>query len=179
MRIKDIRMIRKKLNITQKELSKASGVSQSAIAKIESGVMSPSYDIAEKIFKALETLENKESIKAKDILTKEVIKANVDDSIQTAASLMKKYNISQLPVFEGDHLVGLISESTIAESMGIGNLKNKKVEEIMTEAPPTINEDSPIKMIAEILKYSPIVVVYKRNKMTGVITKSDLLKTII
>lgn len=48
-----IRMIRKKLFMTQTQLAKKAGVPQSHIANIEKGNMHPRVDTLEKIFKAL------------------------------------------------------------------------------------------------------------------------------
>ena len=48
--IKEIKILRKKLEITQNELAKKSGVSQSLIAKIESSNIDPAYSSIKKIF---------------------------------------------------------------------------------------------------------------------------------
>ncbi len=53
---------------------------------------------------------------AKDIMTKELITASPEATLQEAAELMTRHNISGLPVVEGDLvLVGIISESDIIE----------------------------------------------------------------
>ncbi|MFO7872611.1 MAG: CBS domain-containing protein [Candidatus Undinarchaeales archaeon] len=178
MRVEDIKRLRMKLGLTQSKLSKISGVSQSAIAKIEAGKMSPTYEKAKKIFDALENYESRESIQAKDILTEKVHTINSSDSVEKAVSLMKKHNISQLPVLEKGHLVGLISENSLVERLGDENLGKEKVKNVMSEAPPTVSANAPLKLIREILKHSPIVLVYKKEKMLGLIAKSDLLKTV-
>ena len=49
-----IKQMRRNLELTQTELAKLSGVSQSLIAKIERGNIEPSYTIARKIFAVLE-----------------------------------------------------------------------------------------------------------------------------
>ena len=176
MRLEDIKSIRKKLGITQKALSQLSGVSQSAIAKIEAGRMRPSFEIAQAVFDAVEGVEHEESVKATDILNKKVFTVKASDTVEHAINLMKKHGISQIPVFEKKHLVGLISEGTILGKIGEQNLGKTEVREIMAAAPPTIAGGAPIKMISGILKYSPIVLVYQQAELVGVITKLDLLK---
>ncbi len=178
MRIEDIKRLRMKLGLTQSKLSKLSGVSQSAIAKIEAGKMSPTYEKAKKIFDALENYETKKSVQAKDILSEKVHTIGSSETVEKAVSLMKKHNISQLPVFEKGHLVGLISENTLVERLGEKNLGKEKVKNIMSEAPPTISPDAPLKLVREILKHAPIVLVYEKDKLLGLIAKSDLLKTV-
>ena len=56
--VKSIGSLRRKLNLTQKQLAKLSGVSQSLIAKIESNRIDPSYSKVVSIFHALENEMN-------------------------------------------------------------------------------------------------------------------------
>ena len=58
--IEKIQEIRKKLNLTQTELSKLAGVSQSLIAKLESGHIDPAYSKVKAIFEALDNQINKD-----------------------------------------------------------------------------------------------------------------------
>ena len=48
---KDIAKIRKRLGMTQNQLSEISGVSQSLIAKIEANKVAPTYRIVKKIWR--------------------------------------------------------------------------------------------------------------------------------
>ncbi len=57
---------------------------------------------------------------AKDIMTKKVITVSPDATLNEAAELMTKNNISGLPVVENDMtLVGIISESDIIEDRSL------------------------------------------------------------
>ena len=58
---------RKMLGLTQKELARMAGVSQSSIAKIESGKIDPSYNKVKAIFDVLERMETKVNHTAKNI----------------------------------------------------------------------------------------------------------------
>jgi predicted transcriptional regulator len=178
MILENIQKRRKQLDLTQGELAKLADVSQSALAKIESKRMNPSFDIAKRIFDALESQEHETSAKASDVMSKKVITVKSLDTVETAVSLMKKHGISQLPVFEKGHLVGLVTESALIENLDRPNLRSQKISKVMLEAPPTIPEDSPVKLISELLKYNPILIVYKKAELVGVICKSDLLKVV-
>ena len=48
--IEELRKMRKNLGISQKELARISGVSQSYIARLEKGSINPTYDKVRKIF---------------------------------------------------------------------------------------------------------------------------------
>ncbi len=178
MLLESIGKRRRMLGLTQAELARKADVSQSMIAKIEAGTLSPSYDKAQAIFESLEELEKEKSLKARDIVHKTIVVVNASDQIDTAIKLMKQKGLSQLPVFNRKHLVGLVSEKNIVENLGTDNLGTQKISTIMEEAPPTISEDTPIKLVSELLKYNLLVVVYKKAELVGVITKADLLKTI-
>ena len=74
--LKELKYLRRKLDVTQKELSDAIGIPQATISRIESGKGNPIYSTVKKIFEYLEykrlSLENTEVI-ADDIMTKNII----------------------------------------------------------------------------------------------------------
>ena len=99
--IKSIKMRRKILGITQKDLARHTETSQSFIAKLESGRINPSYRHMKKILDFIESLEIKESeeLRAKEVYRKSVLSVSVSDKIPAVVRLMKRHGISQLPVF--------------------------------------------------------------------------------
>ena len=161
--LKEIQRRRRNLNLTQSKLAKLSGISQSALAKIESGRMNPSFEIAKRIFDTLEQLEHTEAVKAVDIMTKRLFTVDINDRVEEAISLLKRHNISQLPVLKKGIIIGLFSEGVLLDRVGEKNLGHRKVSEIMAEAPPQIPEGTPIKSVSELLKHTPIVVVTKKG----------------
>lgn len=171
--LEEIRKIRKKLGLTQTELANRAGVSQSLIAKIESGRIDPTYTKTKKIFAALSELEKKEEVKAEQIMNSKIINVAPSEPIKDAIAKMKKHQISQLPVIESQKLIGLVSESIILEALL--NSKATLVREVMQEAPPIVSKTTSIQVVSNLLKHYPIVVVSEEGKLIGLITKSDLL----
>ena len=171
--LEEIKKIRKKIGMTQTELANRSGVSQSLIAKIESGRIDPTYTKTQKIFAALSDLEKKEEIKAGQIMAGKIISVAPADSIKEAIAKMKKSQISQLPVVEDHKLVGMVSESTILEAML--NSKASHVREVMQEAPPIVSKVTSIQVVSNLLRHFPMVVVSEEGNLVGLITKTDLL----
>ncbi|HIK03053.1 TPA: CBS domain-containing protein [archaeon] len=176
--LKEIQKRRKQLNLTQAQLAKIAEISQSALAKIESGKINPSYLIAKKIFDALEGLEHKGAVKAFDIMRKPFISVSGDEKIEKAVGTMRKNGISQLPVMQKGVVIGLLSESNLVERIGERNLGDRKVSDVMAEAPPIIPEGTPVGTVSELLKHNPIVLVSGGSKITGLISKTDLLKVV-
>src|SRR3990167_9417879 len=115
--LEDIKKIRKSLGLTQTELAKRAGVSQSIIAKIESGSIDPTLSKAKKIFEALSYFEKKHELKAEDIINKKIVDIKPSEYVKDAIKKIKKHNISQMPVIEDNKLVGLISESTLLNAL--------------------------------------------------------------
>ena len=173
-----IKQMRQKVGLTQTQLSKLAGVSQSLITKIERGSLEPSYSTVKKIFSVLEEklADTQKEIIAKTICTKKIAFIKSDDSIDDAIKLMKKYAISQIPVIKENIIVGSISEETFIKKFGKIKNKEMKVEEIMDEPFPTISEDTHLTLIRNILKTYSAIILIKSGKPTGIITKADLLK---
>lgn len=174
---------RKMLGLTQKQLARLAGVSQSLIAKIESGKIDPSYGKVKAIFDALERLETSVNFRAEEILHREVVGVQKDDMVSKAVRLMMEHGYSQLPVFDGEHLVGSISERTILNQVSSGSdlsqISKVRVEEVMEEAFPQLDEATPLPLISSLLRVYPAVLVSKRGKVVGIITKADLFKIIV
>ncbi|MAG91841.1 transcriptional regulator [Candidatus Woesearchaeota archaeon] len=171
--LEEIKKIRKKLGLTQTELANRSNVSQSLIAKIESGRIDPTYTKTQKIFAALSDLEKKEEIKAEKLMTTRIVSVNSSDSIKESITKMKKYQISQLPVIDNHKLVGLVSESTILDALL--NSKATQVKDVMQDSPPIVSKATSIQVVSNLLKHFPMVAVSEEGKLVGLITKSDLL----
>jgi predicted transcriptional regulator len=175
--LEDIKKIRKKLGLTQKEVARMAGVSQSLLAKIESRKINPSYMKIKNIFNALDSIAKKNKLKAMDVMNRKVITTTPEENVQHVIKIMNKYGISQLPVLEEKKPVGLITESGILDKMqtNLNNIQNVSVKEIMDECPPIISPETDIDVILSLLKHFQIVLVVKNGDLSGIITKSDIL----
>jgi len=171
---------RKMLGLTQKQLSKLAGVSQSLIAKLESGKIEPSYTRVKAIFDVLKQLEVKTEVQARQILHHEIVGVEKSDMVSKAVRLMKEHGYSQLPVFDKEHVVGSITEKTILGEILAGKDLSRvsmfSVGEIMDETFPQVGEDTPLSLISSLLQVYPAVLVSRKGKVVGIITKADLLK---
>ncbi|MBS7659392.1 MAG: CBS domain-containing protein [Candidatus Bathyarchaeia archaeon] len=181
--LEDIAKKRKMLGLTQKQLAKLAGVSQSLIAKLESGKVSPSYDKVKAIFDAIESLEIKVDYKAADVMHENVVGVQKGRPVAEAVKLMVNYGFSQLPVFDGEKVVGSISEKTILELMASGKdlseISELLIEEVMDESFPQIGKNTPLRIVSGLLQVYPAVIVSDKGKVVGIITKADLLKVLL
>ncbi len=177
--LREIKIRRKELGLTQKKLSEKSKVPQSVIAKIETQKILPSYESAKRIFDVLDT-ETKKEQTAKNIMTKKIISIPEKEKVAYAIHLMNKYGISQLPVLRKKIPVGTITEKTIIEKIGSGKISSTgKISEIMEESLPIIESNSKLEAVSSMLKYYPAVLVKKEDELKGIITRTNILKKTI
>jgi len=171
---------RRMLGLTQRELARLAGVSQSLIAKLESGRVNPSYTKVKAIFDALERLQVRREVRAGEICHSEVVGIQKDEPVSKAVQLMRRFGYSQLPVFDGDRPIGSISEKTILRQIldgkSLRQISALPVRDVMDEEFPQVGEDAPLSLISNLLHVYPAVLVTRRGRVTGIITKADLLK---
>jgi predicted transcriptional regulator len=170
-KIEDIKRRRKILGLTQTKLAEMAGISQSLLVKIEAGRVSPTYDKAERIFLALESIETKNEKKATDVMNKNVLFAKENQEIKKVAALMKQKGISQLPVIDShDIIIGSISERSILENQG-----KKLVSDALDDNLPTVSGKTPLTTVIDLLKHNSAILVFDKHKIVGIITKGDVI----
>ena len=175
--IKEIKEIRRKFNLTQADLAKKAGVSQSLIAKVEAGRLDPTYSNAKKIFNALDELTRKQETKVEEIMVKKVVSVSPENDIAEIVKKMRKHEISQVPVIDKEKLIGYISEADVLDAFTRGK-KDIKAKDIMKDSPPTITKDASMNVASDLLKFYPIIIVVQKGKLLGVITKADILRKV-
>ncbi len=175
----ELKRLRKRHNLTQRQLAKLAGVSQSLIAKVEAGMIDPSYNNVKKLTDVLLQINEEQEAKAGEIMNKKAVFVSPRASVSEAIRKMKQYDISQLPVIDRTFIVGLISEGDVLEAVHDGkDVRKSKVADIMNEAPPSIPEKTPQRVVLDLLRLSPIVIIVDKGHVKGVITKSDVLKNV-
>ncbi len=178
--MEDIAKKRRQLGLKQAELARLAGVSQSLVAKLESGKIDSSYTKVKTIFDVLERLEAKTKIQEEKITPNQVICVQKDEPISKVVQLMKEHQYSQIPVFSKKQSVGSISEKTILREILAGNdlaqISKLPVENVMDDSFPQVGEDAPLSLISSLLQTYSAVLVSKKGNVTGIITKADLLR---
>jgi predicted transcriptional regulator len=174
--ISEIKKERTSLGIKQKQLAKLAGVSQSLIAKLESGKIDPSYSKVRRIFEVLRNVKQSEQKTAKEIMTKTIIAASPSENLKEIVIRMKAANISQAPVIANNMQVGSLSDQTIVNAINKYGIRydSLKVRDVMDPGLPIVEEGSPIESIKSLLKFSPAILVSKNGKIVGIISRSNL-----
>ena len=176
---KQLKKIRVQLGITQSQLAKAAGVSQSLIAKLESGLVDPSFSTMKSISEALRSQIRIEGKKASEVMSKPVISVQSNVTLSESVGLMKKNGVSQLPVYTSMRLTGAISENQIVQLLSTAedprSILAKPISSFVQPSFPIVSVDTPVEALFSLFKFVPAVLVANGDKVEGIITKIDML----
>lgn len=169
-----IRRLRLEAGLTQKQLAELVGVTQAHVAKIECGRVDPRLSTVNRILLVLSGGSRK---KAKDVMTKGVLSVKPSDSVLRVSLVMLREGVSQVPVIRLGRVVGTITEETLIRNLGSG-LANDRVGKVMDVPLLTVEEETSVESIRPLLIKHQGILVHKGREIVGIITRSDLLKTI-
>lgn len=177
----DVKRLRKNIGMTQKELAKKSGVSQSLVARIESGSVDPRLSTLNRIFNALTGFQTSRT--AANVMHEPVISVDVSDTVKHAVELMEKHGISQMPVLENGKVIGSIQEATlirtILNSSEPNSLFESSLQGVMEESFPMVSPTASVdEVFALLAREKPAVLVLDKGKICGIITKIDVIASV-
>ena len=122
-------------------------------------------------------------LEAKDIMTKQVVCIKKDTPIFEAIQLMADNNITGIPVVQDDQtLIGMLSEQDVLRLFHTyDDEKNRTVNDFMTQPAIHFEENEPLLDVCYCLRDNSIrrVPVTLNGKVSGVISRSDILKCVI
>ncbi|ANT53855.1 CBS domain-containing protein [Mesorhizobium amorphae] len=134
-------------------------------------------------------------MKAKDVMTVNVVTVSPDHGVRHAARIMLDHRISGLPVVDNDgRLVGVVSEGDFLRRSELGVpalLPNEarsyvkghswKVSDLMTSDVIVADEDTTIARIAALMQEHGIkrIPVLRRQRLVGVVSRADLLRVFV
>ncbi|MDA1073028.1 MAG: pyridoxal-phosphate dependent enzyme [Proteobacteria bacterium] len=99
-----------------------------------------------------------------------------DDTLAAALARMKLYDVSQLPVLDGDRCVGIIDESDILWAIHHRQENfQDKVSSAMTSVIETISHKGAIEDLVPIFRRDLTAIVVDGDRFLGLITRIDLL----
>ncbi|MCO6494016.1 MAG: pyridoxal-phosphate dependent enzyme [Phaeodactylibacter sp.] len=128
-------------------------------------------------------LEREMSVK--DILAmkkgQQFIAANTKDTVRQAFRIMKEHDISQMPVMEGDKMVGSITETAVLSYLLENPFDNSenKVGDIMGEPFPVVPADLPFSQLSRYVSRTiPAVIAKDKAGTLHIVTKYDIIQAV-
>lgn len=95
-----------------------------------------------------------------------------------ALDLIKKHDVSQLPVLENGNCVGSVSESSLMGAVLSDPAKfDKPIKEIMERPFPMLHLDDELQSAIDLLaKRNPAIIVEDGEKIAGIVTRYDVIE---
>jgi cystathionine beta-synthase len=102
------------------------------------------------------------------------------DTLRTVFSRMRTADVSQLPVLDGERIVGLVDESDVLAALltdegGASKAFTRPVKDVMVTRLETISADAPIADLVPLFRKDYIAIVMDGDRFLGVATRLDLI----
>jgi CBS domain-containing protein len=123
-------------------------------------------------------------MKVKEVMTREVEFIQPNDSLQTAAQKMRDRDVGFLPVYEGDELVGVVTDRDIVIRGIVGGMNPDAIlgREMVTSPVIYCFDDQDAEEAARLMRQNQvrrlIVLDRNNNRPVGVVSLGDLAGTV-
>ena len=107
---------------------------------------------------------------------KTLVACKPTDLVAEALAKMDELGLTQIPVLEEGRSIGSLRESRVlAKVVRNRDLLNAQINEVMESGFPTVDVDASSKEVTRRLQTSPAVLVEEYGRITGIITRHDVL----
>lgn len=142
-------------------------------------------------------------MRARQIMTKNVMTVTPETSILDAATMMLRCHVSGLPVLDDGVLVGIVSQSDFLRRSEIGTQRRRprwlqfligpeglaadfvhehgrKIEDVMTRDPVFAQEDTPLDELVHLMEKHDVhrLPIMRGKTLVGIVTRSNLLQAV-
>ncbi len=118
----------------------------------------------------------------KNLMSEDLITIDKDQNLSDALKLLRKHNVSRLPVTNHKELVGIISERDIANKLGSSKYESMPasrlhISSVMVKDVFTVPETMQLADVAKLMLEEGIgsVPVMCEDKMVGIVSKADFV----
>jgi cystathionine beta-synthase len=109
----------------------------------------------------------------------DLVTARSDDRMSAVIALMKEYDISQVPVIDGQgKLVGIVTEVDLLEHLLHGGHEHDPAETVASIVNPnvvTVNTGTSLESVLTNFERGKVVIVVEGDQPVGILTKIDLI----
>ena len=106
---------------------------------------------------------------------RELVTVPASSGVAEVIGLLKLYGVSQLPVVQGDKLIGIISEKQLLERALTGDRSNADVGSLAQPNYCTVDLDTNIAVLTDLFRRFKVAIVLEKGKPSNIITRIDLI----
>lgn len=134
----------------------------------------------------------KQRVPISEIMTKNLVTANVSDSLTHINTLLKENNIGHLPIVSGRTLVGIISKTDMLRLSFADIYEDQtnvdetvfqmlRTEQVMVHNPLTVDVHDTVREVADMMSKVEFhaLPVLEEGKVVGIISSTDLIKYLL
>ncbi len=124
-------------------------------------------------------IKNGDCVKIKEIMTKDMVVAYPDTTLEAASNMMRNYDIGFLPIEKEEDFIGVITDRDIViRAIALGKSYTDTVEQYMTGYIISIASEEEIEEALELMAEEKVkrLMVEENKKLVGMISLSDILQ---
>jgi CBS domain-containing protein len=120
------------------------------------------------------------NIVARDVMSRNPITEDSEESVIRAAQIMRDKGISSILVLKNNVVEGIVTERDLVTKIVSKGLDPAKITlgEIMSSPLISVNEDTPLELVAELMWKNKIrrLPVKRENVIVGILTENDIVR---
>jgi len=105
-----------------------------------------------------------------------IVTARSDMTVREVVGTLRSLGISQLPVLEGEKLLGIVHEVDLLRHLvtGQGTL-DSPIRDLVESDYATVSPDTKVELLQGVVNEAKLAIVLDQGKMVGIVTKIDLI----
>ena len=109
---------------------------------------------------------------------RELVTVTPNELVSAALAKMNELGLTQIPVLEDGKSVGSLRENhLLSKVFNERDLLEAPVSKVMDKSFPLVDVDDDVNLVSRKLRSSPAVLIEEYGRITGIITRHDLLDT--
>jgi len=108
--------------------------------------------------------------------SQQLVTARSDDTLRNVIAKMKSLGISQLPVVDGEHIRGIVTEVDVLRNLVSGEANmDGTITNILDSDYATVTPDTRVDLLQSVLAEAKVALVADGTRLLGLVTKIDLI----
>ena len=105
-----------------------------------------------------------------------IVTARSDMTVREVVGTLRSLGISQLPVLEGERLLGIVHEVDLLRHLvsGQGTL-DSPIRDLVESDYATVSPDTKVELLQSVVNEAKLAIVLDQGKLAGIVTKIDLI----